>query len=173
MTETVAKFMADLDRQISDELMALQARGADRVAIEERHRELCSWAIVQCREEGDRRPADDSAEVITLRRLWDRVAVQVEASRAAGQIAHVSHYHLALDECGTGIALVADSDDDLDRYAGLAGEDWYMHFNPNIWASAMETLIDGLASYDVTDFHAMRVEDSKCGWVRMVYSAED
>jgi hypothetical protein len=167
----VIEFMADLDRQIADQLSALQARGADKTLIEARYAELCEWAIVQCTEQGKLHPPHDSEEVATLIRLWDSVAGQVAEAKAHGTIKNVHCYSITRCEDGDYIILTADSDDDQNAFAGIAGEDWPLHFDRAVWWNALGTLVDGLATIEVLDL--CQLSEANPDWTLMVYGCAE
>ncbi|MGX9575773.1 hypothetical protein [Mesorhizobium sp. f-mel] len=155
--------MADLDRQINEQIAVLQTRGADRGEIETRYQELCAWAIQECTDAGNqvRLPSPaiaDGAEDATLKRLWSRIQGKVDAALALGQITEVSSVEIARCEDGVHVILYAETDDpDVIFYDG---EDFHLHFDEEAWRQALSPVADSIGAVLVVfDCYEQRIFD--------------
>ncbi|WP_027167303.1 hypothetical protein [Mesorhizobium sp. WSM3224] len=146
----VVTFMADLDTHIAGELSVLQARGADRYAIETRHKELCGWAIDQCvKADTANQPANieqqqaiSSDELATLRHLWVRLLPDI--TRVVRDGMTVDWVSVVRCEDGISIHMNVEVAEDADIHI-YAGADFYRHFEPAKWEDALASIA---ADYD-------------------------
>lgn len=160
---TVEALMADLDTHIAGELSVLQARGADRHQIEVRHKELCDWAMNQCAQAELARPIDLypvvlTDEMATVRAMWTQVLPEVTAAIKAG----MSLEWIAVVRCEDGFTLHMQIDiaEDIDLMI-WASSDFYRHFDPEIWAEALESIaVDYNAGIEVADMYPQALADA-------------
>ncbi|MET3521462.1 hypothetical protein [Mesorhizobium abyssinicae] len=154
--------MADLDAHIAGELAALQARGADRMTIEVRHKELCDWAIEQCVQAEASKPIEfnliQSDEAVTVRAMWAYLLPDVTAAMEAGLT--VEYIAVVRAEDGMTVLMYVDFAEPEDPML-WASSDFYKHFNPEIWAEAIESIaIDHNAGIEVADMYPQALSDA-------------
>ncbi|RUU11038.1 hypothetical protein EOD10_19430 [Mesorhizobium sp. M7A.T.Ca.TU.009.01.3.2] len=153
-TLTVEALMADLDTHIAGELSVLQARGANRNQIELRHKELCDWAMAQCAHAELARPIDLypvllTDEMATVRSMWAFLLPEVTKAIKAGLT--VEYIAVVRAEDGMTVIMHVDFAEPEDPMI-WATSDFYKHFDPEIWADALECIaVDFNAGVEVAD----------------------
>ncbi|MBB6407651.1 hypothetical protein [Mesorhizobium sangaii] len=155
--------MADLDHHIAGELAVLQARGAGRHAIEVRHKELCDWAMGQCAQAELVRPIDLypvvlTDEMVTVRAMWAYLLPEVTTAIKSG----LTIEYIAVVRCEDGMTVLmhvdfAEPEDPMI----WASSDFYRHFDPEIWAEALESIaVDHNAGIEVADYYPRALADA-------------